>query len=241
VTDHHEARELLPELAANIADADDRSAGLEHLADCPPCRAELAQLAGLLDDLLVLAPPVEPLSGFAEAVLARLSGPGDPARDPPVDAGRPSSRPRRRLPPVLLAAAALVAAGLAAGVGGAVVWQRTATDRELADGFRHTLQVAHGDELQAAPLYGADGTEIGTVFAYQGSPSWLYVTFRAKPDPGKYDVALVTANGSRLPLRAFTATATSTGWGRTVKVEIKTIRTLRFAGATLPTMTARFA
>ena len=51
----------------------------------------------------------------------------------------------------------------------------------------------------------------------------------------------MTADGRRLPLRAFTATAGSTGWGSTVAVDIDQIRTLRFAAGRLPALTATFA
>ena len=86
--------------------------------------------------------------------------------------------PRRRRPrPRLWAASIAAAAALAAGT----VWWQTADDRELASSYRHTLAVAHGHDLSAAPLLLAGGAETGTVFAYQGSPSWIYVTFRSTP------------------------------------------------------------
>ena len=41
------------------------------------------------------------------------------------------------------------------------------------------------------------------MFAYQGEPSWLYVTFRSMPRPGHYDTCLVTKDGLRFSLRSF--------------------------------------
>jgi hypothetical protein len=248
VTEHEDVRALLPELAVHAADGDDRAIALEHLTGCPACRAELAQLAQLMDDVLLLAPAVPAPPGFAETVVARLQA--DQRPPAPRPSGRPDAAPRppaapaprRRWPATVVAVSAALLVALGAGaLTGAAVWRHTAGDRELAAGYRQTLPVAHGHDLQAARLQGPDGSEVGTVFAYQGEPSWLYVTFRSPPRAGRYDVALVTADGRRLPLRAFTATAASTGWGSTVAVDIDQIRTLRFAGGALPELTASFA
>src|SRR6266498_2424723 len=108
------ARELLPEVAADIAAGDDRARALRHLSGCRECRRELAQLTEVVDDLLLLAPAHKPPAGFERSVLARLT---------------PAAPPRRRLPsPLLWAASSVVVALLAAGA----VWWRTADDRELA-------------------------------------------------------------------------------------------------------------
>jgi hypothetical protein len=217
-------RELLPELAADVAPGDDRARALRHLGGCLECRGELARLTEVVDSLLLLAPEREPPAGFTGAVLARLT-PGVPTR-------------RRRLVPRLLQAAAVVAAAaLAAGA----VWWGTADDRELAESYRDTLAVAHGRELAAAPLRNANGDETGTVFAYDGDPSWVYVTFRAKPAPGEYGVRLLAKDGRALPLRPFNATAASVAWGSTTKLPVEQIAAIEFAKRDIPVMTARFA
>jgi hypothetical protein len=217
-------RELLPEVAADVAPGDDRARALRHLSGCLECRAELARLTEVVDSLLLLSPEREPPAGFTGAVLARLTS-AAPTR-------------RRRLAPRLLqAAAVVVAAALAAGA----VWWRTADDRELAGSYRRTLAVAHGHELAAAPLRNAGGDEAGTVFAYEGDPSWVYVTFRAAPAPGKYQVRLLAKDGRALPLRPFTATATSAAWGSTTKLPIEQIAAIEFARLDIPVMTARFS
>jgi hypothetical protein len=94
-------RELAPELALGLLDGHERAEALAHLERCPPCRDEVAGLAGLHDRLRALVPPVEPPAGFEERVLRRIG---------PV-------RPPRRLPGWgrVAAAAALVGAVFALG------------------------------------------------------------------------------------------------------------------------------
>jgi Putative zinc-finger len=218
-----EARELFPELAAGVAAGDERARALGHLSGCPACRRELAATAEVVDELLLLAPEHEPPSGLESSVLARLT----PA----------AAAPRRRLRPRLLWAASIVAI---AGLAGGAVWWQTADDRELASGYRHTLAVAHGHGLSAAPLLLAGGAETGTVFAYQGSPSWVYVTFRSAPPLGRYDVRLLTRDGRRLALRPFTARPGGIAWGSTIEVPIQQIQKIEFIRSDVSTMTASF-
>jgi hypothetical protein len=215
-----EARELIPELAAGVAAGDERARALGHLSGCPACRRELAATVEVVDELLLLVPERQPPGGFESSVLARLT---------------PAAPPRRLWPPLLWAASIAAVAVLAAGA----VWWQTADDRELASDYRHTLTVAHGHGLSAAPLL-AGGGETGTVFAYQGSPSWIYVTFRSAPPQGRYDVRLLTKDGRRLALPPFTATRGGTAWGSTIQVPIQQIQKLEFMRSNVPTMTASF-
>jgi hypothetical protein len=218
-----EARELLPELAAGVAAGDERARALGHLSGCPECRRELAGTAEVVDELLLLAPEHQPPAGFERSVLAQLT---------------PAAPRRRRLRARLLVAASIVAvAGLAAGA----VWWQTADDRELASSYRHTLEVAHGHGLSAGPLLLAGGAETGTVFVYQGAPSWVYVTFRSPPPQGHYDVRLMTRDGRRLALRPFNPTPGGTAWGSTIQVPIQQIQRIEFVRSNVPIMTASFS
>src|SRR5215207_4803150 len=103
---------LAPELALGIVAGDERARALEHLADCPPCRARLEELSSVADELLMLAPAQEPPAGFESRVLGRL--------EPP---------PRRRRWRVLVPAFAAGAAALAAAT---TMWVATKEDRDLA-------------------------------------------------------------------------------------------------------------
>jgi Putative zinc-finger len=217
-----ETRELIPELAAGVAAGDERARALGHLSGCPACRRELAATAEIVDELLLLVPEQQPPAGFESSVLARLT---------------PAAPPRRHLRPRLLWAASIVAVAVFAA--GAVWWQTT-DDRELASAYRHTLTVAHGHGLSAAPLLLAGDGETGTVFAYDGSPSWIYVTFRSAPPQGRYDVRLLTKDGRRLALRPFTARPGATAWGSTIQVPIQQIQKIEFMRSNVPIMTASF-
>jgi len=227
-----EIRDLIPEIAAGVAAGDERARALAHLGDCHECRHELAVTADLVDEMLTLVPAEEPPAGFEGRVMARLAPEARGRRASPLR-HRPSRMAGRTTAWV---AATAAAAGLAAGV----VWWQTAQDRALADSYRHTLAVAHGHGLSAAPLNSGFGAEQGTVFAYQGEPSWLYVTFRSMPRQGHYDTCLVTKDGRRFSLRAFEAGQNAYAWGSTIKVNVREIGTIEFARSGVTVMTARF-
>src|SRR3954454_9923477 len=107
--DCQQVRALIPELAAGVASGEERAHALEHVAWCADCRRALEDVAGTVDELLLLAPEHEPAPGFDQRVLAAI-------REPPA---------RRNVRTGLLAtAAAVLVAALAAGV----TWWSTADD-----------------------------------------------------------------------------------------------------------------
>lgn len=178
-------RPLLPELATGATSGDERAGALGHVATCLECSRELAELTRTAEALLLLAPPAEPPVGFESKVLARLEAP--PA---PVPVHRPR---RRRMRTVLALAAALL---LAVGTGTTITYWQTAEDRRVADQYRRTLAVANGRYLTAARLTTADAQAAGTVFLYQGNPSWLLLTISAAPTDGPYDIIAVDRHGA---------------------------------------------
>jgi Putative zinc-finger len=176
-------RELAPELALGIADGEERAWALEHLADCAACRAHVERLSGVADELVHLAPAVEPPPGFDGRVAGGMAP--APAREP---------RPRRWAIPALAALAAAAAAALA-------VWVALDDDRDLADSYRDTLAVANGEYFDAASMAVPGGEEVGYVYGYQGRASWVLVVLYDGVDDGKYEVELVTEEGRNLPFR----------------------------------------
>jgi len=207
-----DVRALLADLATGAATGHDRARAVEHLADCAACRREVAELSRAADTLLLLAPRVEPPAGFEARVIAALEGHPSPAgqsghraslgrragrwftRRPTHEQARTANRPRLRL------AAGAVAVAVAAFAGGAtVVDRRTADDRELAEHYRQTLAVANGRYLSASPLTAPDGTRAGSVFLYQGNPSWLLVSVTAAPADGAYRMTILDRAGSLHP------------------------------------------
>jgi Putative zinc-finger len=188
MSERSECREvhgLLPGVASGAAAGDDRARVLAHVPRCPDCRRQLNQLTATADAVLQLAPSVDPPPGFETAVLARL----DAAPAPPT-VRRFTHRPVR------LAIAFAVAVLLAASGGALFSQWRTTDDRRLADQYRQTLAVANGRYLKAATLTTADARPAGTVFLYQGNPSWLLVTITGAPADGTYATLAIDRRGA---------------------------------------------
>lgn len=212
-----EVRELIPELAMGVASGESRARGLAHLADCPSCRRELEEVSGTVDALLLLVPEREPPAGFDVRVLAALD----------------QRAPRHRLRTGLLVTAAMVlVATLAAGL----TWWRGADDREVAADYRSVLSTADGSYLRAADLQ-IDGADAGTVFAYQGQPSWLFMSVEDAPN-GTYHVRLIGTDGRTRWLGTCTVRDGTGSWGTSVDVPIRSVDRVEMFGTRLPTIVA---
>jgi hypothetical protein len=212
MTDRDGCREvayLLPEVATGAATGPDRARVLRHLVGCARCRLELEELARTADELLPLVPEREPPLGFEEAVLARLA--------PPV-----ARKGRTWRAPALAAAAVVVVAALAAGL----VWWRTAPDRRLADEYRQVLAVGDGSYLRAAAVTNGPAT-VGHLYAYQGRPSWIYVTVTGAPAPGRYEVRLSAKDGRQWQLGQCVVTRRYCGAGATITIPVDDISAVR--------------
>ncbi|MBO0817359.1 MAG: hypothetical protein J2P30_19710 [Actinobacteria bacterium] len=218
--DCDQVRDLAAEVAIGIADGQERDAALRHAATCPGCRQLVSEFSTVVDDLLILAPSHEPPPGFAAATVARISPPAAPARHIPA---------RRRWLPRLAVAASVVAA-LAVGAG--AVYQGTASDRQLADSYRAVLGQGHGSFFAAAPLRGPTGT-VGTVFGYQGRPSWLFATVQLPASgPRRFNVQLITRAGRYLPAGSAVLGGTHATWGAQIPMDLTNLAGLRFVAAT---------
>lgn len=173
--------DLLAEMATGGISGPDRACVMRHLVICDGCWDQLTDLTRVADEALLAAPEHEPRAGFETAVLDRIAAlqPDDEST-----AAALSSRWRR-------GAAFVLAAAVAALGGAGVVWQVTSDEREVAAGYRDTLEVADGKYFAADDLVAADGSSTGTVFMYEGNPSWLFVVVRDAPD-GVYDVRVET-------------------------------------------------
>lgn len=212
-----EVRELIPELAMGVASGEARARSLAHLAGCASCRRELEDVSGTVDALLLLAPEREPPTGFDARVLAAL------------DQHAPRHKIRASL---LVAAAVILVAALAAGL----TWWRGADDRNVADQYRGVLSVADGSYFGAVDLE-IDGASTGTVFAYQGRPSWVFVSVDDAP-PGTYHVRLVGTDGRATWLGTCTVREDTGSWGVTVDLPIRSVDRVEMFGPRLPTMVA---
>lgn len=134
----------------------------------------------------------------------------------------------------------MAVAGLA---GGGVLWQ-THDERRLAAGYQQALDEANGRYLIAADLAAAGTSEAGHVFAYEGSPSWIFLTVEAAPESRPYDVRLVTRDGRRVDLGRLTV-RDDAAWGTDIKIRVRDVRLIQLVpvdgpAGTAGTMTARF-
>jgi hypothetical protein len=198
-----EVRELIPELAMGVAPGDERALALAHVAACADCRQLLEAATETVDELLLLAPEHEPPTGFDSLVIVALEA---------EQADRSRRWKASRL--VLAAAVVLIAA---AGAAGVTHWAGS-DDRELAAQYRETLRVADGAYLRAAPLVGR-GNEVGHVFAYQGNPSWVFVSVNDAAS-GRHRVRYVTEDGQSHPLGWCRVRDGQGSWGTSLDVPV---------------------
>jgi Putative zinc-finger len=214
-----EIRELGPELALGILEGDERARALEHLAACPDCRRHVESLSEVADELLLLAPRREPPVGFESRVLGQVL----PA---------PAPKRRRRWLPVLAPVATAVAAA-------AIVLAIVAPDLRLASHYQHTLDTAHGKEFESYALKSSDGTYVGTVFSYEGDPSWIHVDVDAGHRAGLTSAELVTKDGGQVPLRWFHLDPGG-GSGGSIPMDPNQVQALRLGGSGTAPLVARF-
>lgn len=128
-----------------------------------------------------------------------------------------------------LAVAASFVAALALGAG--AVYLGTSSDRRLADSYRTVLAQGHGSFFVAAPIRGPTGT-LGTVFGYQGQPSWLFATVNLPTGgPERFDVRLVTRDGRNVPLGSAVLDGAHGTWGAGIPVDLTEVTQLRFEAA----------
>ncbi|MGN9762496.1 hypothetical protein [Streptomyces sp. SD31] len=153
-------RAVADELALGILPGQERAEAIAHLDRCPTCREHVEQLTLVADGLLSLVPGSEPPAGFETRV---------------TDGLRPNRPPRRRRRPragVAVAAAAAIALGF--GFGGWAVG--TAIEGVPAPPSQSSEPPGSKHSLRAASLLAPDHRPVGRIFAYTGSPGWLYMS-----------------------------------------------------------------
>ncbi|HEY3036801.1 MAG TPA: hypothetical protein VGJ54_19355, partial [Streptosporangiaceae bacterium] len=201
---------------------EERDAALRHLGGCPACRQLVSQLSSVGDELLLLAPEREPPLGFESRVLTAIT-------EPPQPRGlRALPRGLRALPRGRRWLAVAAAAVLAAAIGAGSVFVATAGDRQLAQGYRAVLSEGQGSTFAAAPLQGSQG-RVGTVFGYQGQPSWMVVTVQPwAADQGQLQVQALTRDGRYLALGKAVLGGGNRAWGGQIPVDLSAVHELRF-------------
>jgi hypothetical protein len=177
----------------------------------------VAELSETTDELLMLAPEREPPVGFESRVLARLQT--------PLPAPPPTRRRRRALAPLAAAAAAAVTAA-------AIVLGATTDDRRLAAHYRATLAAGHGSDFEAARLRGPTQVPAGVVYAYRGSPSWIFVAIYRPYRSTTYTVELAMASGRRVPLPSLRVGPRTGSAGQAIPVDPHLVSSVRLVGRT---------
>ena len=174
--------DLTAAYALGALDADEAERYEEHLATCESCREELA---GLRDPVAALAYGVEspaPPAALRKRIL-------DAAR-----AERSNVVPIRRRLPVILGAAAAVAATVAISLG---LWAASVSsdlDRE-----RSLLAILADPEAMSIPLEGANGRVVVT----ETGEAALVVSGLATAPEGKTYELWVAEDGTMLPAGVF--------------------------------------
>jgi len=174
------------ELALGVLTGRERARALAHLDRCEACRENVRQLTVTGEELVGLLPAIEPPAGFETRVMERL-GLGTPAPGPARQlsparrfglkladwsGGRTGrggvSRPRR-----ILAAAAVAAAVIVAGLGG---WDLHATTSSPA-----------ASPLSSAALLTVSHQTAGKVYFYDAGSRWLYMSVDIRSGSGAVD------------------------------------------------------
>ena len=213
-----EVRAVAPELSLGVADGHERERALRHLASCPACSATVAGYAATADRLLLLAPSIPPPAGFRARTRARMVE--SPAR-------RRASVPGRAPARWMAVAAAIV---VAVAIGAGTTARITAQDRALGRSYRGILSQGEGAFFTVAPLQGPAG-RAGTVWGYQGSPSWLFASFAPGMPPGSYRAWLRTADGREIDLGAVPIDPSHPSWSASIPVGLTDVSGIRFTAA----------
>jgi Putative zinc-finger len=184
-------RDVAPEVALGLLTGEERAVALAHLEGCAACRAEVAALAGVADELLLTGPEAMPPDGFDRRVLARLTevraveAPSLTRRGGPAHlrgrAGR--RRPDRRR---LAVGATLVAGAAAMVLVAAILAIRDDPATPTAERAEMTTGV---------------GEVVGTATVRSGNPATVAVDVpgwdEAVPAGATYWVAVEMDDGSR--------------------------------------------
>jgi hypothetical protein len=132
-----------------------------------------------------------------------------------------------------------MALAIGVGIGAVSALRLTQDDRHLAAVYRQTLQTAGGKFITARRLTAPDASRAGTVFAYQGTPSWVFVVVWSGASDGPYEVDLVTPDGQERLLGTMVVTGGEGSWGVKIDLDVADIAEIRLSGGAEP-LTAVF-
>ena len=195
-----EFREMAPDLALGLLAGDERAAAINHVAGCASCRRHLNAMVQVTDELLLLAPSIDPDIGFESRVVARLADQGAfapaTAGAAPATAGaaavvplasarRPASKRRRMARPWTVGIAAAVA--VLVGVTGWTGWSR-GHEAGRVSAFSQEARAADQLAARTAVVWSDEGHSWCNLVAFPGhgtTPAQLVVQL---DEPGQTDV-----------------------------------------------------
>jgi len=223
-----EMADLAAELALGVLTGRERAQAIAHLDRCDACRENVRQLTETGEGLLGLLPSSEPPAGFESRVVARLGAASQHRARPGT------GQPRPKLTRRMLATAAVVLAAAAAGLGG---WGlRGATSSPGAGNIRTAAS------LYSAPLTTASHLTAGTVYLYDGRPSWMYMSVKIGSVNGTVMCQLVQRDGHITTLGSFQLNGGNGYWASPDYIEpdnVKSARVTTTNGTVLATASFR--
>jgi len=209
-----EARNLIPLLALNVLDVDERDVLDEHIASCPSCVRELAEYAEVTATLALAVPQSEPPADLKGRILTQASR----ARvlPPPLGGSAPrlitpwrserAQRIRMTLTSLVAGLALLVAAGStywALGLRAELDAQnsRIATLSERAQNYQRVAAVLQASDTQMRVLQSTDSQQpsFGRVYIDPETSEGMLMVRNLPPlPPGRvYQLWVARANGER--------------------------------------------
>ncbi len=182
-----------------------RAETLAHLAECPPCRSQVHELAEVVDQVLLAAPVAEPPKGFEAGVLDQLHVHGGTSR--------------RRIGRALLAVAAAVLLVIAL----AAVLVVTDDTPAIAEA---RMVTPAGHDVGAAWRYSDDSS-----WVFVSVPGWRRWE-EPGGAPGEYVLRAELDDGTTIDLGDIAFDEANGSWGITTEVDADRIRSVSIADAT---------
>jgi anti-sigma factor RsiW len=195
---HEDFQVELVEFALGILDGRARAALVDHVESCPDCTERLQELSATADLLMYVPVGVEPPLGFESGIIERIR-----------QSQALPSRWRPRGWQLLAAAAAVV---VSFGLG----WT-------VDHAAKPTTPVQAAGAMKQRVLQ-ANGHDVGTVYAYSGSPAWMFVTVDAQGAPSTVRCTIITTSGTHRFIGTFALASGRGSWGASLPVSFKAVR-----------------
>lgn len=208
----------LAELALGSLAGKPRAAALAHLDSCARCSAEVEDLSAAADELLLLAPRMEPSAGFEARVFEQLGL----RHRPPRWRTWLTERPR------LVLGVGALAVLAAFGTGTLVAGHPTTSGKPASPGAGSSYDASAPIETAN---FVSDGRAVGQVMVYAGNPTWLFMYVDNHAWQGELNCQVVLANGPTVTIGHFWPTQGKGAWGASVSQPAGRLRVAQITNA----------